>query len=83
MPKFVLARVSINETGHEEYHFSGKPYVHRSLKGAEQQARHLARQHEAEFGIFQKVATAGLVDETPESAPSTAIAAALAAAKSK
>lgn len=57
MPSFVIARVTTNEAGFPEYHFSPKPYVHRTDRGVEQHARALTRKHEAEFAIFQLVAT--------------------------
>jgi hypothetical protein len=71
MPSFVIARVTTNDAGFPEYHFSAKPYVHRTDHGAEQHARAMTRKHEAEFAIFQLVATTQITptensDDTPE-----------------
>ena len=70
MPSFVIARVTTNDAGFPEYHFSEKPYVHRTDHGVEQHARALTRKRETEFAIFQLVATTRIIPtEKPDDTP--------------
>ena len=57
---YVLARTRVNERGFREFHFGEFPYVHRSLAGADQEARRLVRTTEEDFTIFKKEYTVAL-----------------------
>lgn len=57
---YVLARTRVNERGFREFHFGEFPYVHRSLGGADQEARRLVRTTEEDFTIFKKEYTVAL-----------------------
>lgn len=57
---YVLARTRVNERGFREFHFGEFPYIHRSLGGADQEARRLVRQTEEDFTIFKKQYTVAL-----------------------
>ena len=57
---YVLARTRVNERGFREFHFGEFPYIHRSLGGADQEARRLVRQTEEDFTIFKKEYTVAL-----------------------
>ena len=50
---FLLARTDINAAGWRRFFFESCPYVHRTLEGADQEARRISRLTESDIAVVE------------------------------
>lgn len=63
----MLARTDVNEAGWRRYLFEPCPYVHRTLQGADQEARRVSRFRESDVaivGLVHTISTAVTVEDS-------------------
>lgn len=57
MPKLIIAEVSVNSEGYEEFFLGERPFVHNTDSSADIEARRLCRLRDKRFAVFKRMYT--------------------------